>query len=61
VPTGTVKASVGDPDPHVLGHPDPDPLVRCMDPDPRHTGVERTEVMLQNKIVTQNFRQKIYF
>jgi hypothetical protein len=26
--------SVGDPDPHVFGRPDPDPLVRGMDLDP---------------------------
>ncbi len=30
----TVYASVGDPDPQVLGLLDPDPLVRGMDPDP---------------------------
>jgi hypothetical protein len=31
-----------------LGLPDPDPLVRGMDPDPSfsHKGVERTEIML---------------
>jgi hypothetical protein len=31
-----MKISVADPDPHVLGLPDPDlnPLVRGMDPDP---------------------------
>jgi hypothetical protein len=33
-----VNSSVADPDPnpdlHVLGLPDPDPLVRAMDPDP---------------------------
>ena len=28
------KTSVADPDPHVLGPLDPDPLVRGMDPDP---------------------------
>ncbi len=27
------QISVGDPDPHVLGHPDPDPLFRGTDPD----------------------------
>jgi hypothetical protein len=30
----TLKNSVTDPDPHVLGLLDPDPLVRGMDPDP---------------------------
>jgi len=32
----------------LLGLPDPDPLVRDMDPDPSlfHKGVERTEKML---------------
>jgi hypothetical protein len=29
-----ILSSVGDPDPHVLGLPDLDPLVRGMDPDP---------------------------
>jgi hypothetical protein len=29
-----VRGSVADPDPHVLGLPDPDPLVGGMDPDP---------------------------
>jgi hypothetical protein len=46
--------SAGDPDPHVLGLPDPDPLVRGTDPDPApepdlpfsHKVVERTEIML---------------
>ncbi len=33
-PTPAVFSSVGDPDPHVLGIPDPDPLVRGTDPDP---------------------------
>ncbi len=34
---GTVpylSSSVADPDPYVLGLPDPDPLVRCTDSDP---------------------------
>jgi hypothetical protein len=34
------QVSVGDPDPqdpHVFGLPDPDPLVRGMDPDPANT------------------------
>jgi hypothetical protein len=31
-----------------LGLPDPDPLVRDMDPDPcNHKGVERIEIMLE--------------
>jgi hypothetical protein len=49
-------SSVGDPDPHVLGLPSPDPLVRGADPDPLvrgadpdpslfHKCVERTETM----------------
>jgi hypothetical protein len=32
-----------------LGHPDPDPLVRCMDPDDPSLfpkGVEQTEIMI---------------
>jgi hypothetical protein len=29
----TVNNSVGDPNTHVLGLPDPDPFVRDMDPD----------------------------
>jgi hypothetical protein len=37
--TATVRSSFADPnpdprDPHVLGLPDPDPLIRGMDPDP---------------------------
>jgi hypothetical protein len=32
--TGNITISVWDPDPHVLGRQDPDPLVRGMDPDP---------------------------
>jgi hypothetical protein len=30
----SVADSVADSDPNVLGHPDPDPLVRGIDPDP---------------------------
>jgi hypothetical protein len=44
-------------DPHVFGLPDPDPLVRGMEPDPSlfsHKGVERTEIMLGK----QNFNTK---
>ncbi len=38
-------------DPHVLGLPDPDPLVRGTDPDPSHfyKDVERTKIMLKIK------------
>jgi hypothetical protein len=43
--SGMLIPSVEDPDPHVLCLPDPDPLVRGMDPAP-HKGVERTEIML---------------
>jgi hypothetical protein len=35
--SGSLVSSVADPDqqdPHVLGLPEPDPLVRGMDPDP---------------------------
>jgi|LakMenEpi03Aug12_release.lakeMendotaPanAssembly.Ray.scaffolds.fasta_scaffold3401850_1 hypothetical protein len=38
------KTSVADPpDPHFLGHldPDPDPLVRVMDPDPDHSKINK--------------------
>jgi hypothetical protein len=41
--------------------PDPDQLVRGKDPDPyaylSHKGVERTEIMLANRILTKNFRK----
>jgi hypothetical protein len=44
-----------------LGLPDPDPLVRGMDPDPDSSlsqkGVEWTEIML----VKQNFSNKLNF
>ncbi len=45
---GKLTGSVGNPDPEFLGLPDPDPLVRCPDPDPylSHKGVEQTEIML---------------
>ena len=42
--------SVGDPDPNVYGLPDPEPLVRGVDPDPNPSfsqkGVERTKMSL---------------
>ncbi len=50
-----------------FGLPDPDPLFGGMDldPDPDHSFslkcVERTKIMPQNKILTQNFLQKINF
>jgi hypothetical protein len=46
--------------PFFLGHPDPHPLVRGMDPDPSlfHKGVERTEIMLAKYDLTQNFCKK---
>jgi hypothetical protein len=30
----SIESSVADLDPHIFGHPDPDPLVRGTDPDP---------------------------
>jgi hypothetical protein len=54
-----------------LGIPDPDQLVRGMDPDlaldpdpslfTQHKGVELTEIMLENKILTQYFSKKLIF
>jgi hypothetical protein len=45
--------------------PDPDPLVGGKDPDPypylSHKGVEQTEIMLANRILTQNFSKKLNF
>jgi hypothetical protein len=38
-------------DPLILGLPDPDPFVRGKDPDPF---LERTEIMLENKILAKN-------
>ncbi len=46
-----------------LGLPDLDPLVRGTDPDLSfcHKSVKRTEIMLANKNLSQNFRKKITF
>jgi hypothetical protein len=45
-----------------LGLPNLDPSVRGTDPDQNpslsHKGVERTEILLQNKILTHNFSKK---
>jgi hypothetical protein len=43
-----------------LGLPDPDPLVRGMDPDPS-LGVSGLKQCLQNKSLTQNFSKKLNF
>jgi hypothetical protein len=42
-------------DPLILGLPDPDPFVRVKDPDPAPDPfLERTEIMLENKILAKN-------
>ncbi len=54
---GIITNCVGD---MFLGLPDPDPLVRGMDLDPSHKGVERTEIMLANyNLYTKCLRLKI--
>ncbi len=65
-----LESSVGDPDPAsqdismFLGLLDPDPLevlIRLRILPFSHKGVERTEIMLANKILTQNFRKNKIF
>jgi hypothetical protein len=48
-----------------LGFPDPDLLIRGMDPDPHPSLFSSRcgayEIILKNKILTQNFSKKINF
>ncbi len=56
----TVFDNVGDPDPHVFGHPGSGSIVRGMDPDPTpfsHKDVERTEIMLAGKVIRKTMKK----